>query len=592
MDARRTLLPLVLAVALLAGCSSAGSSGPSPGPDAGPSTVPKARIDLDPERYVTDYSSDNGTSKGGVNYSMESDASGAPPPMPMPSPMPPPPPPTIHEDNTFVDPGEHPFVMAADQPASTFGLDVDTGSFSVGRTFLTEGTLPPPASVRTDEWVTALGSDQADPTDTALGVATTSAPSALGDTRLVRVGVAARDLAGEDRLPAHLTFVVDTSGSMDIRDRLGLVKASLGLLVLNLKDDDTIAIVEYSDDAGLVLAPTPVSEAQTIVDAIDELQPSNSTNLEAGLREGYRRAQEAFDPEGVNAVILASDGVANQGLTDSDGLAGVIQDRAEGGIHLVTVGYGMGNYNDDLMEQVADRGDGFYAYLDTYEQAERLFGSQLTSTLVVVANDAKAQVTFDPDFVAEYRLLGYENRSLNTEDFDDESVDAGEVGAGHRVTAIYEVVLGPPGADLAPDAVLGKASVRYKAAGSGETVTVTEPIVLGEATDPADAPASMRFQAATAAFAEWLSDQPSAPEVVYDDVVPEGPQQEPMPGPGIGPSAPVDLDRLAAIRAEAASAAAELGELPGASVTPQEMLELMDLAAKATPTPPSYSYGE
>src|SRR5690606_18672103 len=194
-----------------------------------------------------------------------------------------------------VDPGDNGFVKTNEQTTSTFGLDVDTGSFSVGRTFLTEGSLPPPASVRTEEWVNALGSQLEAPTDTALSVTTASARSALGDTHIVRVGVAARELDPDERSSAHLTFVVDTSGSMDIRERLGLVKASLGLLVLNLRDDDTIAIVEYSDSAGLILEPTRVSDAQTIVAAIDDLRPSNSTNLEAGRREGYRQAQAAFD---------------------------------------------------------------------------------------------------------------------------------------------------------------------------------------------------------------------------------------------------------------------------------------------------------
>jgi Ca-activated chloride channel family protein len=475
----------------------------------------------------------------------------------------PPEPPTIHEDNTFVDPGENPFVAVGDQPASTFGLDVDTGSPSVGRTFLASGSLPPPESVRVEEWVNALGSDQAAPTDADLAVRVDGslAPDTDDGTRLVRVGVAAREVSAEERPPAHLTFVVDTSGSMNIRERLGLVKASLGVLVLNLRDDDTIAIVTYSDDAGLILEPTPVRDAQRIVDAIDSLVPGNSTNLDAGLREGYAQAAEAYVDGDINAVILASDGVANVGLTDPDGLAGVIQDRAQQGIHLVTVGYGMGNYNDDLMEQVADRGDGFYAYLDTYEQAERLFRDRLTSVLTVVAGDAKAQVTFDPAVVHSYRLLGYENRALATEDFEDDTVDAGEVGAGHRVSALYEVRLLDFEIEPEPDQVLATAAVRWRSTATGTTETVEESVTYGAVTGEFEAaPASLRLHGAAAAFADWLT------------------------GSSYSAERRTSPESIAAV---VGSAAAELDDagLPGSQLTPEELADMVAMAATATPPP-------
>lgn len=564
MTARRCTA-LAVAAALLVGCSS--ESARPPGPD-GPGRRSTPRVDLDPERYVLDYeeSQGDGSAPGGGGPVASSGAvaeDGAMPPDVVPEP---PIPPTIDEGNTFVDPGDSPFVAVGEQPSSTFGLDADTGSFSVGRTFLTEGTRPPEASVRTEEWVNALGSQQAAPTDRALGLTVTGSTGAFGQegSHLVRIGVAAEDLAVEDRPAANLTFVVDTSGSMDIRERLGLVKASLGLLVLNLRDDDTISIVEYSDDAGVVLEPTSVAEAERIVDAIDSLQPSDSTNLEAGLRAGYEQAQAAYVDGGLNAVILASDGVANVGLTDPDGLAGVIQDRADDGIHLVTVGYGMGNYNDDLMEQVADRGDGFYAYLDTYAQAENLFRDRLTSTLAVVAADAKAQVTFDPAMVSQYRLVGYENRALATEDFDDAAVDAGEVGAGHRVTALYEVVLPDFAAEPEASASLGTARVRFRPAGGGEPVTVEAPLTYGDVSGRfEDAPADYRFQAATAAFAEWLGDTTTSDlgERLLPGII------------GVAETAAADLGQ-----------AAEQG-LGGSAVTPNEMLELMRAAQTATPAP-------
>lgn len=598
----RSLAPALLStvLVLLAACSSESASPPRPThPEEanGTTTTTVPRIDLDPERYYLDYSSAveaDGTvynaspapsAGGGDRFSGAGEATPFQPEV------------AITDDNTFVDPGENGLVSTQEQPNSTFGLDVDTGSPSIGRTFLESGLLPPPASVRTEEWVNAFGSAQPGPSDGAVGVTVdgVASPETTTGTHLLRVGVAAADLDASDRPPANLTLVVDTSGSMDIRERLGLVKASLGLLVLNLRDEDTIAIVEYSDEAGVVLEPTPVRDAGTIVSAIDRLQPSDSTNLEAGLRAGYRQASAAFRPDGVNAVILASDGVANVGLTDPDGLAAVIQDRAEAGIHLVTVGYGMGNYNDHLMEQVADKGDGFYAYLDTYEQAERLFGDRITSTLTVVGGDAKAQVAFDPERVSGYRLLGYENRALNDEQFDDDSVDAGELGAGHRVTALYEVTLAgseasdPPTADL----VLGTVSIRYRSTGEGRLVEVEVPISSGDlAGDLAEAPADLRLQAAAAAFAQWLAAQP-------DGAIPTGPAGDPVePRPIDEVPANVAIDPpttplpagLGEIRKLAAGAVVDLDgrTLLGSSLDPEDLVELIDLAATATPAGGGY----
>ena len=233
---------------------------------------------------------------------------------------------------------------------------------------------------------------------------------------------------------------------MDIRERLGLVQSSLALLVRSLRSDDTIAIVTYGDSAAPLLAPTPVAEWQRIVDAIDTLRPSGSTNIEAGLLLGYETARENYDPDALNIVVLASDGVANQGVTDPQVLTDEITQAGEEGIHLVTVGYGMGNYNDHLMEQLADLGDGFYSYVDTFNEAVELFVENLTPTLTVVAEEAKIQVVFDDDIVARYRLIGYENRALDDDQFRDDTVDAGELGAGHQASALYEVELASRGA--------------------------------------------------------------------------------------------------------------------------------------------------
>ncbi|MGH3358064.1 MAG: vWA domain-containing protein, partial [Nocardioidaceae bacterium] len=257
------------------------------------------------------------------------------------------PPPPIDGDNQFKNPGTNPAVDPSQQQTSTFGLDVDTGSYRIAKHFLNKGILPPTESVRPEEWINAFDYSDQSPTESDLGITSESGTaSATTATQLFRVAVAARELRDSERPPASLTFVVDTSGSMDIRERLGLVKSSLALLTKSLRPDDKIAIVTYDEQARGVLEPTPVSDTGTILDAIDDLEPGGGTNLEAGVELGYEYAAEN-DGAGINAVILASDGVANVGLTNPDGLADKVNAAATGeDIHLVTVGYGMGNYND------------------------------------------------------------------------------------------------------------------------------------------------------------------------------------------------------------------------------------------------------
>ncbi|MGA9278049.1 YfbK domain-containing protein [Ilumatobacter sp.] len=417
------------------------------------------------------------------------------------------------DDNRFEDYGYREFVAAADDPLSTFALDVDTGSYSIARRYLDEDALPPRESVRPEEYVNAFDYDYDAPRD-GLDISVDGGPSPFDDDNiLVRVGVQGEEVADEDRGPAALTFVIDTSGSMDRDDRLGLVKESLEVLVDELNDDDTVAIVTYSDTSGIVLEPTPVRDRDRIVDAIDELGPGGSTNLESGLREGYQLAREAFDDDGINRVVLASDGVANAGVTDPQELASMIRDDADAGIDLVTVGFGMGNFNDVTMEQLADNGDGFYAYVDTIDEAERLFEDELTSTLLTVAKDAKIQVEFDDQFVQAYRLIGFENRGVRDSDFRDDSVDAGELGAGHQVTAIYEVDLVD---DLGLDdrAELGVVALRWEDPDTGEVTETDEDIDLRDV-EPGWRDTSDDFQLATvvAAFAEKMRDNPFADAV-------------------------------------------------------------------------------
>ncbi|WP_148288470.1 vWA domain-containing protein [Ilumatobacter nonamiensis] len=425
------------------------------------------------------------------------------------------------DDNRFQDYGYREFIATTDDPLSTFALDVDTGSYSIARRYLDERSLPPIESVRPEEYVNAFDYDYDAPRD-GLDISVDGGPSPFDDDNvLVRVGVQGEVVEDEDRGPAALTFVIDTSGSMDRDDRLGLVKESLGVLVDELNDDDTVAIVTYSDDSGVVLEPTPVRDSDRILDAIDELGPGGSTNLESGLREGYGLAREAFDSEGINRVVLASDGVANSGVTDPDDLAAMIREDADEGIDLVTVGFGMGNFNDVTMEQLADNGDGFYAYVDTIDEAERLFEDELTSTLLTVAKDAKIQVEFDEQFVESYRLIGFENRGVRDSDFRDDTVDAGELGAGHQVTAMYELDL-VDDVSLDDRAELGIVALRWEDPASGEVTEIDEDVDLRDI-EPQWFDTADDFQLATvvATLAEKLRDNPYADDVDIDALAEE-----------------------------------------------------------------------
>ncbi|MCB0048392.1 MAG: DUF3520 domain-containing protein, partial [Caldilinea sp.] len=278
--------------------------------------------------------------------------------------------------------------------------------------------------------------------------------------RMLRVGIQGYSVPADERQDVALTFVIDVSGSMDMENRLGLAKRALYLLVNELRPTDSVAIVVYGDAARTVLDMTPVSEKQVILNAINQVYAEGSTNAAAGLWLGYRLASEHFNPEATNRVILLSDGVANVGVTGPGEILDVIKRHANEGITLTTVGLGMGNYNDTLMEQLADDGDGFYAYVDSMKEAERLFVDELTSTLLTIAKDAKIQVEFNPEVVERYRLVGYENRDVADDDFRNDEVDAGEIGAGHSVTALYEIELLPGSED--PEALIATVRMRWE----------------------------------------------------------------------------------------------------------------------------------
>ncbi len=404
---------------------------------------------------------------------------------------------------TFVDVGRNPFVTTAEDAQSTFALDVDTGSYSVSRELVAQGVLPPAAAVRTEEWVNAFDYGYRVPQGDDFAVVTGAVPAALTGTEgteLVRVGLAAREVADEDRPPAAVTFVVDVSGSMEGEDRIGLVQDSLEVLAENLRPDDTVSVVTYGSEARLLLPPTEVADRDSVLDAVRGLQIDGSTNLEGGVRLGYEQARAMFREDGVNAVVLASDGVANVGDTGPGSIVETIRQEGARGISLVSVGFGSGTYDDAMMEQLADQGDGFYSHVDGIDEAQRLFGDELTSTLTVVARQSKLQVSFDPAQVEQYRLLGYENRALADEDFLDDTVDAGEVGAGHAVTALYEVRR-VPGAD---GEAIGTVDLRWESVADGGAVQ-QESWPLSTAAGGEE----LELAAAVAAAAEVLRAQPA-----------------------------------------------------------------------------------
>lgn len=406
------------------------------------------------------------------------------------------------------------FTQTAEDPESTFALDVDTASFAVARAYLERGKLPPPELVRVEEFVNAFDYGYPAPTDTfGITVDGVASPFGTPGARLVRIGLQGRPVDAAQRRPAVLTLVVDTSGSMDEVARLPLVRQALALLVARLGPQDSVALVAYGDTARVVLEPTSAAEQERVLRAIEGLRPGGSTNAEAGLALGYELAARAFDPAKSNMVILSSDGVANVGATGPEAILHTIGEGADAGIFLTTVGFGMGDYNDYLMEQLANDGNGAYAYVDDLAEAEQLFGAQLTGTLQVIAKDAKAQVIFNPEVVSAYRLLGYENRALADADFRDDRVDAGEVGAGHSVTALYEVVLAKPTGDLL------QVRLRWADPGSGEVREIGRPFHSEElAGSFSEAAPELRLATAAATFAEILRGNAYASELSLRDV--------------------------------------------------------------------------
>jgi Ca-activated chloride channel family protein len=397
---------------------------------------------------------------------------------------------------------DNPVIATAEQTRSTFAIDVDTASMSNVRRFLEDGQLPPEAAVRTEEMINYFDYGYPDPSDGyPFAVVTEMAPSPFhaGD-QIVHVGLQGKRVAEEDRPPVNLVFLIDTSGSMDDPDKLPLVKEGFALLVERLKPDDRVGIVAYAGEAGVVLEPTSGENKDTILAAIAGLGAGGSTAGAGGLQAAYDLARAHFSKKGVNRVILATDGDFNVGITDEGELVKLITDQAKSGIALTVLGFGTGNYQDSRMEKLADHGNGNYAYIDEIAEARKVFVEQGGSTLVTIAQDVKVQVEFDPAQVESFRLIGYENRVMANQGFRNDAKDAGELGAGHNVTALYEITPAK-GADAAK--AFATVRLRWQPPGGGEATEIAVEAKTG-AKKLAGASDDLRFASAVAGFAMLL----------------------------------------------------------------------------------------
>jgi len=425
----------------------------------------------------------------------------------------------------------------ASEPVSTFSIDVDTGAYSNMRRWLNQGQLPPEDAVRVEEFINYFNYDYPYPENPQMPfqVSTEIAPTPWNaNTRLLRIGIQGYKVPREQAPASNLVFLVDVSGSMNSADKLPLLQQALSMLVGQLDARDSISMVVYAGASGVVLPPTPGNRKADILTALQQLQAGGSTNGAAGIQLAYQLAQQNYIQGGVNRVILATDGDFNVGLASTEELIDLIQRKRKAGIALTTLGFGGGNFNDHLLEQLADEGNGNYAYIDRLNEARKVLAEELSATLLTIAKDVKIQIEFNPALVSEYRLIGYENRMLNEEDFSNDKVDAGEIGAGHRVTALYEISLaGSSGQRLPPrryqpgspagaretgsfNNELAYLRVRYKLPAESESKLIQAPVM--DSGINARGSDSFNFAAAVAAFGQKLRGGVFLEDFGYDDI--------------------------------------------------------------------------
>ena len=442
-----------------------------------------------------------------------------------------------HGRDRFADIVPNPVRIAASEPVSTFSIDVDTASYSFVRASLNNNVLPQKDAVRVEELVNYFPYDYAGPADRAqpFKASVSIFPTPWNpDTRLMHVGIKGFTLDGKDRRRANLVFLIDTSGSMDEPNRLPLLRNALKMLVETLDAEDSVAIVAYAGNAGTVLEPTRAKDKGRILAALDGLAPAGSTAGAEGIRQAYQLAEKNFDEHGINRVILATDGDFNVGITDPEELESFVERKRQTGVYLSVLGFGMGNYNDELMQTLAQNGNGNAAYIDNLNEARKALVDGAGAMLFPIATDVKIQVEFNPETVSEYRLIGYETRLLNREDFNNDKVDAGEIGAGHTVTALYEIT--PKGSraqrndplryqDRAPTQSrtayeYAFLKIRYKLPGSDASTLITAPVGRDvEVNSTASASSDARFATAVAAFGQLLRGGRYTGSFTYDDVI-------------------------------------------------------------------------
>ncbi|MCA8906864.1 MAG: VWA domain-containing protein [Rhodospirillaceae bacterium] len=458
---------------------------------------------------------------------------------PMPMPLPPPQYDPFSEQYEDVD--LNPVHLVSEDPVSTFSSDVDTAAYANVRRYITDGQTPPRDAVRIEEMINYFDYDYAGPEDAVPPFAATVAVAPTPwneDTQILHIGIQGYDIDLSERPRANLVFLVDVSGSMEGSDRLPLLQQSLRMLTEQLQDDDTVSIVTYAGGVRVVLEPTPGSQRNRILAAIDHLQSGGSTAGAAGIEQAYELARRNFDEDAVNRVILGTDGDFNVGIADPNRLEDYIAEQRETGIYLSILGFGRGNLNDLLMQRLAQAGNGNAAYIDGLLEARRVLVDEMSSTLFPIADDLKIQVEFNSAVVAEYRLIGYETRALNREDFNNDQVDAGDIGSGHSVTAIYEIVPVDSPARLVDDLRYGDGGtapviesdgahageyaflrIRYKLPGEDTSRLIERPITVADVYETIDAaPESTRFAAAVAAFGQLLRGDPYLGSFGFDDV--------------------------------------------------------------------------
>lgn len=505
------LLAGAAAAALLTGCANeaGGSSDELAAEIAAPPAPPPPPASA-PEAQAMQSVTVTGRMRGAADY-----AAAPPPPAMMMAPEP-----EFRDQYEDVDP--NPVKLTSQEPVSTFSIDVDTASYANVRRFLKSGVLPPKDAVRIEEMINYFDYTYPQPDAGADPFATyvTLAPSPFAEGRqLMQIGIQGRDIDRDARPPVNLTLLVDVSGSMHSEDKLPLAKQALKLMLEEMDPQDTVSIAVYAGAAGEVLAPTPVSDKRKIFAALENLRAGGSTAGGEGLRLAYSLAEQGLKEGAVNRVMLLTDGDFNVGITDSEQLEDFISRKRESGIYLSVLGFGRGNYNDALMQKLAQSGNGTAAYVDTLSEARKVLADDLGGNLFPIADDVKIQVEFNPARVAEYRLIGYETRMLDRADFNNDKVDAGDIGAGASVTAIYDIT--PAGSDAAqidplrygdqpaatgdPSGEYAFVKLRYKPPGEPNSILLTHAVTDADKADSLEeAPQWVRFATAVAGFGEML----------------------------------------------------------------------------------------